>query len=128
MVRYGNVLYSTGSVLCIWKEKLLKGEEIIITDKQATRFYWSIDEAIDLIFKCLENATSCEPYLPEMKSMNLNDLLNAMVLKYLPKNKDLLIKEIGLQYGENLHEKLIVNGPTSNDTIKYTVDEIYTMI
>lgn len=128
LVRYGNVLYSTGSVLCIWKEKLLKGEEIIITDKQATRFYWSIDEAIDLIFKCLENATSCEPYLPEMKSMNLNDLLNAMVLKYLPKNKDLLIKEIGLQYGENLHEKLIVNGPTSNDTIKYTVDEIYTMI
>lgn len=128
LVRYGNVLYSTGSVLCIWKDKLLKGDEIIITDKQATRFYWTIEEAVDLIFKCLDNATSCEPYLPEMKSMNLNDLLNAMALKYLPNDKELLVKEIGLQYGENLHERLITDGPTSNDTVKYTVDEIYNLI
>ena len=34
LVRYGNVLYSTGSVLCIWKENLSKGKEIIITDKK----------------------------------------------------------------------------------------------
>ena len=128
LVRYGNVIYSTGSVLCLWKEKLLKGDEIIITDKNVTRFYWTREDAIQLIFDCLEHSTSCEPYLPEMKSMILGDILSAMVKKYLPDNKTLLVKEIGLQSGENLHERLIMDGMTSNDAIKYTIDEIYNMI
>ena len=128
LVRYGNVLYSTGSVLCIWKEKLMKGEEIIITDKKATRFYWTIDEAIQLIFDCLEKATNCEPYLPEMKSMYLGDILTAMVRKYLKEGAQEKVKEIGLQVGENLHEALIFNGPTSNDCEKYSVEEIMKMV
>lgn len=39
IVRYGNVLYSTGSVLCKWKEALLTGKPITISDPEATRFY-----------------------------------------------------------------------------------------
>ena len=128
LVRYGNVLYSTGSVLCIWKEKLMKGEEIIITDKNATRFYWTIDEAIKLIFDCLTHSNSCEPYLPEMKSMYLGDLLEAMTKKYLQEGAERKVKEIGLQVGENLHEALIQNGPTSNDCEKYSVEEIINMV
>lgn len=128
LVRYGNVLYSTGSVLCIWKEKLQKGEEIIVTDKLATRFYWHIDEAIELIFKCLKNSVNCQPFLPEMKSMYLGDILIAMSRKYLLSSVELKVKEIGLQIGENKHEALIMNGPTSEDAEKYTVDEIYELI
>jgi UDP-N-acetylglucosamine 4,6-dehydratase len=128
LVRYGNVLYSSGSVLPIWREKLLNGEEIIITDKKITRFYWTIDEAIQLIFDCLEKANSCEPYLPKMKSMILGDLLTAMAKKYLPIDKPLIIKEIGIQPGENLHEYLLMDGCSSNDVEKYNVDEIYEMI
>jgi UDP-N-acetylglucosamine 4,6-dehydratase/5-epimerase len=128
LVRYGNVLYSTGSVLCIWKERLLKGKEIIITDKNITRFYWSLDEAIKLIFDCLEHATSTEPYLPEMKTMSLGDILDAMVKKYLPKDKVLKVKEIGLQKGENLHERLIMDGPLSSEFKRFTIDEIYSII
>ena len=70
-VRYGNVLYSTGSVLCKWKDRILNDEELIITDPKATRFYWSIDQAIDLIFDCLKNAKDSSPYVPEMKSVFL---------------------------------------------------------
>jgi|TARA_B100001059_G_scaffold164943_2_gene164504 UDP-N-acetylglucosamine 4,6-dehydratase/UDP-glucose 4-epimerase len=128
LVRYGNVLYSTGSVLCIWKERLLKGEEIIITDKNVTRFYWSLEEAIKLIFDCLKYSTSTKPYLPEMKTMSLGDILEAMKMKYLPKDKELKVKVIGLQKGENLHERLIMNGPLSSEYEKYTIDEIYKMI
>lgn len=128
LVRYGNVLYSTGSVLCIWKERLLKGAEIIITDKNVTRFYWSLEEAIKLIFDCLKYSTSTEPYLPEMKTMSLGDILEAMKMKYLPKDKELKVKVIGLQKGENLHERLIMNGPLSSEYEKYTIDEIYKMI
>lgn len=128
LVRYGNVLYSTGSVLCIWKDKIQKEEELIITDKKATRFYWSIDEAIQLIFDCLKHSTNCDPYLPEMKSMYLGDLLTAMIKKYANNPDNIKIKEIGLQVGENLHEALILNGPTSNDSKKYSINEIYDMI
>lgn len=128
LVRYGNVLYSTGSVLCIWKEKLQRAEEIIITDRNVTRFYWTLDDAIKLIFDCLKHSTSCKPYLPEMKSMLLGDILTAMTRKYLPKGKEVQVKEIGLQQGENMHERLIMDGPLSNEYEKYTVDEIYDMI
>ena len=128
LVRYGNVLYSTGSVLCIWKEKLLKGEEIIITDKNITRFYWTREEAIKLIFDCLENSKDTTPYLPEMKSMILGDILEAMKIKYLPKDKVLKIKEIGLQLGENFHEKLTSDGLDSGQVDKYTIKEIISLI
>jgi UDP-N-acetylglucosamine 4,6-dehydratase/5-epimerase len=128
LVRYGNVLYSTGSVLCKWKELLLQGKEIIITDENVTRFYWTVDEAIKLIFECLENSVDCTPYLPEMKSMVLKDLLTAMTQKYLPKNCELKVKRIGLQLGENFHERILENGKTSNEVQKYTVEEIMEMV
>lgn len=128
LVRYGNVLYSTGSVLPIWRDKLINGEEITITDSKITRFYWTIEEAIQLIFDCLEKSNSCEPYLPEMKSMILGDLLSAMVKKYLPAGKELRVKEIGIQPGENLHEFLLMDGYSSNDVEKYNINEIYEMI
>ena len=111
-----------------WKDKLLNGEEITITDRNITRFYWHIDEAIKLIFHCLANATSSEAYLPQMKSMVLGDILEAMTRKYLPKDKVLIVNEIGLQKGENMHECLIMNGPTSANYDKYTIDEIEKMI
>jgi len=128
LVRYGNVLYSTGSVLCIWKEKIKKGEEIIISDGKITRFYWTLDEAINLIFKCLEKSKDCTPYLPEMKSMYLGDILEAMKMKYLPEGKELKIKKIGIQKGENFHEKLTSDGLDSSQVEKYKIKEIYDMI
>ena len=56
LVRYGNVLYSTGSVLCLWKDKLERGEEVIVTEPKATRFFWTIEQAVDLIFDCMRDA------------------------------------------------------------------------
>ena len=47
IVRYGNVLYSTGSVLCKWKDLLLEGKQVIVTDPEATRFFWTRDQAPD---------------------------------------------------------------------------------
>ena len=47
LVRYGNVLYSTGSVLCKWKELIRNGKEVTVTEPTATRFFWSVDQAID---------------------------------------------------------------------------------
>ena len=127
-VRYGNVLYSTGSVLCKWKDRLQNNEEIIITDPDATRFYWTVDQAIDLIFDCLENAQDSKPYVPEMKSMSVGDLLEAMIRKYLPEGNLPKVKKIGLQPGENLHEMILEEGPSSSEVERFTVEEILELI
>lgn len=127
IVRYGNIIYSTGSVLCKWKDKIKKNEEIIITSLDSTRFYWTIDQAIDLIFKCLKEAQDSTPFVPYMKSIKLEDLLKSMIEKYAKDGKFDKIKKIGLQPGENEHETL--NGEVfSNEVDNYTKEEIKQMI
>jgi UDP-N-acetylglucosamine 4,6-dehydratase/UDP-glucose 4-epimerase len=128
IVRYGNVLYSTGSVLCKWKDLIMQGKEVIVTELKATRFFWSIDQAIDLIFDCLENAKDSKPYVPAMKGMSVGSLLDAMIAKYAPVGIKIPIKTIGLQPGENLHERILENGPRSNEVELFTVEEILKLI
>jgi UDP-N-acetylglucosamine 4,6-dehydratase/UDP-glucose 4-epimerase len=127
-VRYGNVLYSTGSVLCKWKKNLQQGKEIIVTDPSATRFYWSVNEAIDLIFECLKKSKTSTPYVPKMKSMTINDLLEAMIIKYSSNMKRPKIRVIGLQKGENLHELISENMPDSFHSERFTIKEILKII
>jgi len=128
IVRYGNVLYSTGSVLCKWKELLSKGQPVVVTEPSATRFFWTVDQAIDLIYDCLENATDSKPYVPSMKAMSVENLLEAMSQKYLPKGSEKIVTIIGLQAGENLHERIIEDGPNSSEVEQYTVEEIKELI
>jgi len=128
IVRYGNVLYSTGSVLCKWKDLLQRGQEVIVTAPEATRYFWTIEQAVDLIFDCMKNATNSKPYVPEMKSMSVGDLLQAMSQKYLPRGLKLKMKTIGLQPGENLHEKIIEDGKHSNEVTRFSIEEIKEMI
>jgi len=127
IVRYGNVLYSTGSVLCKWKQAIESGGKLVVTDPHATRFYWTVDQAIDLIFKCLEYSTDTTPYCPMMKSLSVGDLLEAMIKKY-GNGSIYEVETIGLQVGENLHEKILESGPQSNEVDRYTIDEIVEMI
>ena len=128
IVRYGNVLYSTGSVLCKWKDLLQRGKQVVVTEPKATRYFWTIEQAVDLIFNCMENARNAKPYVPEMKSMSVGDLLTAMAEKYLPNGYSLDIKTIGLQPGENMHEKILEDGIYSNKAERFTIREIKEMI
>ena len=127
VVRYGNVLYSTGSVLCKWKQLILEQKELIITDPSATRFFWTVSEAVNLLFECMQSSTDSSPYCPYMKSMAMGDLLEAMILKYAQGNRP-KIKIIGLQPGENKHEKILKQGPSSDEVEKFTIEEIMELI
>jgi|TARA_R100000081_G_C4820523_1_gene179485 UDP-N-acetylglucosamine 4,6-dehydratase/UDP-glucose 4-epimerase len=127
IVRYGNVLYSTGSVLCKWKVLIEQGKEVIVTEPSATRFFWTVDQAIQLIMDCLEFASDSKPYCPSMKAMSVDNLLKAMIQKY-SKGQEIPIKVIGLQPGENLHEKVMEAGPYSNEADQFTVEDIISLI
>lgn len=127
LVRYGNVLYSTGSVLCKWKDLIEQGKEVIVTEPKATRFFWTVEQALELIYECMENSVDTTPYCPEMKSMSVGNLLTAMIEKY-SNGVDIPIKVIGLQDGENLHEKVLDKGPFSNEVEEFTIEEIKELI
>ena len=128
IVRYGNVLYSTGSVLCKWKELIENNQALIVTEPSATRFFWSVDQALDLIYDCLNNAKDSSPYVPTMKAMSIENLLEAMYVKYMPEGGSRQVKIIGLQPGENLHERILEDGPDSSQVDQYTVEEILPLI
>lgn len=127
IVRYGNILYSTGSVLCKWKDALARGQSLTITDPDATRFYWTGDQAVDLIFECFEKATDCSPYIGEMKAIRMGDLLEAMIEKYGNGVRPKIIQS-GLQPGESKHEILVESGMNSQEAEQYTPEEILALI
>lgn len=125
VVRYGNVMYSTGSVLEKWKKLLQKNEAVTITDPTATRFFWTVDQAVQLLYDCLEKSENSMPFVPRMKSIKMGNLLDCMIEKY--GDGVTRVKEIGLQLGENLHETM--DGETySDDCIEYTHAEIMSMV
>jgi len=127
-VRYGNVLYSTGSVLCKWKELIIQKKKLIVTDRDATRFFWTVDEAISLLLECLQEANDSTPWCPDMKSMKVGDLLDAMIQKYGDESHEYVVEVIGLQVGENKHEKILKDGSYSDQVERFTIEEIIGLI
>ena len=127
VVRMGNVIYSIDSVLYKWKSLIERGEEVIVTEPKATRFFLTKSQSVDLMLNGLESNNS-KPYCDIPKSTSIGNLLQAMANKYLPKEKKLKINEIGLQPNENLHEQIVDNGPMSNEMEQYTIEELEKMI
>lgn len=101
-VRYGNVIGSSSSFLTKWIPNMKKGVEVCITDPNMTRFFWTKDEAVDLIFKCIDEAKDATPFIPEMKGISMGKVLEACqeVYGYCP------VKTIGNRGGENMHETM----------------------
>ena len=67
-VRYGNVLGSTGSVLTIWRRQQERGEPFRITDKGMTRFWLTMEQAVDHLFKALRVMRGGEVIVPVIQS------------------------------------------------------------
>lgn len=122
-IRFCNLIYSTGSVLHKWKNAILEKKPVYVTDLNCTRFVQTIDSAssclIDLIHK--------DTYNLNCSAVSLKVLLQAMVDKYSI-DGIIDIVEIGLREGENLHEKIISNGPYSNEIKLLSVEEVKDMV
>jgi UDP-N-acetylglucosamine 4,6-dehydratase len=101
VVRYGNVAGSRGSVIPYFRMLIDQGRrELPITDFRMTRFWITLDEAVDLVFKALEIAKGGEIFVSKIPSFKVTDLARAM----LPGAK---LKEVGIREGEKLHEIMI---------------------
>lgn len=112
IVRYGNVAGSRGSIIPIFNTLIEKGEtELPITDTRMTRFWITLEQGVELVFKALSESKGGETYISKIPSFYITDLAKAM----LP---DVKIKEIGIREGEKLHE-VMVTKDDSRRTYEY---------
>ena len=116
VVRYGNVAGSRGSVIPIFQKILDDGKkELPITDLRMTRFWITLEQGVQLVFKALEESKGGETYISKIPSFHIGDLAKAMC-------EDSVIKEIGSREGEKLHEVMV----TKDDSrMTYEYDKHY---
>ena len=98
-VRYGNVIGSRGSVIPVFKAQKKTGK-ITITDEKMTRFWITLDQAVDLVVAALCHMQGGEIFVPRIPSMKITDLAKAIA-------PECEIETIGIRPGEKLHETLI---------------------
>jgi FlaA1/EpsC-like NDP-sugar epimerase len=114
IVRFGNVLGSTGSVIPLFHEQIMKGGPVVVTHKDVTRFFMLIPEAAQLVIQSGALAEKGEVFVLDMgesvKIVNLAETmieLAGMTVKSPTRpDGDIEIKFIGLRDGEKLYEEL----------------------
>lgn len=106
-VRYGNVFGSRGSVIDVWRQYAQRGDMLPITSPHMTRFWITLDEAIDLVVRALPCVQGGEIFVPVLPSVHMVDVAQAVAAEagaQLPYPLQL----IGLRPGgEKLHEELL---------------------
>ena len=112
VLRYGNVVGSRGSVVPLFHRLRKEGKAFTITDGRMTRFWITLDQAVEFSINCLQTMTGGEVFVPKIPSMKIVDLAKAMSDDPNP-----AFEIIGIRPGEKLHETLI-----SEDESRYAHD------
>jgi len=117
MVRFGNVLGSSGSVIPLFKSQIKKGGPVTITHKEITRFFMTIKEAVELVLQSLSIADNGDVVLLDMgEPVKIKYLaeqlirLSGLTIKDKNNGGDIEIIYTGLRPGEKLYEELLIDG------------------
>lgn len=101
VLRYGNVIASRGSVVQVWRERMAQGKALQISDERMTRFWLTLDMAVDYVMLALGRMRGGEVLVPVLKASPLTRLAQAVC----PGAK---LQDMGIRPGgEKLHEELM---------------------
>ena len=142
IVRFGNVLGSSGSVVPLFRQQIRDGGPITLTHRDVTRYFMTITEAAQLVIQAgamtvasMNGVKGAPVYLLDMGApVRIVDLAERMIElsgltvfdEDIRRDGDIEIKEIGLRPGEKLHEELLIGGEvmeTSHQKIKVAAEE-----
>ncbi|MCB9427714.1 MAG: polysaccharide biosynthesis protein [Actinobacteria bacterium] len=104
VTRYGNVMYSRGSVIPLFVEQVRAGKPMTITNPRMTRFLMSLDESVALVQYAFENAQPGDLFIRKAPASTIEDLAKAVALVM---GVEPQIQIIGTRHGEKLYESLL---------------------
>jgi UDP-glucose 4-epimerase len=108
VTRYGNVMYSRGSVIPLFVNQIKSEKPITVTDPAMTRFLMSLTESVDLVKHALENAETGDLFVRKAPAATIEVLLSALLELFEGAGKrDVEVKTIGVRHGEKLFESLL---------------------
>jgi UDP-glucose 4-epimerase len=105
VTRYGNVMYSRGSVIPLFIGQIKQGRPITITEPTMTRFLMSLSESVDLVKYAFENAESGDLFVRKAPAATILDLAKSLISLFGGSEDD--IQTIGFRHGEKLFESLL---------------------
>ena len=119
IVRFGNVLDSSGSVVPLFREQIKKRVPITVTHPEITRYFMSIGEAARLVIQAGAMSKNGEVFLLDMgQPVKIRDLALQMIeLSGLVPEKDIPLQYTGLRPGEKLYEELLIDPAQSKPTL-----------
>ncbi len=103
LTRYGNVMASRGSVIPLFLNQIQKGEPLTITDPNMSRFFMSLEDAVDLVLFAFEHGNPGDLFVNKAPAGSIGDLAKAIMELA---GKEVPIKIIGTRHGEKLYETL----------------------
>ena len=117
MVRFGNVINSSGSVIPLFLEQISKGGPITITHKDVERYFMTIPEASNLVIQSGEMMSGGEVFILDMgKQMKVLDIAKRLIhlsgrsVSENSNSEGIEIIEVGLRDGEKMYEELLISG------------------
>ncbi|MFV3545520.1 polysaccharide biosynthesis protein, partial [Mycobacterium tuberculosis] len=121
MVRFGNVLGSSGSVVPLFRSQIAAGGPITITDPEITRYFMTIPEAAQLVIQAGAMAQGGDVFVLDMgEPVRIVDLARSMIelsgLRVREEGSvdgDIAIEYVGLRPGEKLYEELLIGNSPS---------------
>ncbi|MEN9854369.1 MAG: hypothetical protein RLZ30_478 [Actinomycetota bacterium] len=105
VTRYGNVMYSRGSVIPLFISQIKSGKPLTITDPTMTRFLMSLAESVDLVKYAFENAQTGDLFVRKAPASTIDTLAHALIEIFGGKKEQ--IQTIGFRHGEKLYESLL---------------------
>lgn len=105
VTRYGNVMYSRGSVIPLFISQIKSGKPVTITDPTMTRFLMSLAESVDLVEYAFTNAETGDLFVRKSPASTIKDLAISLIEMFGGKADQ--IQNIGFRHGEKLYESLL---------------------
>ncbi|MGA7614051.1 MAG: polysaccharide biosynthesis protein, partial [Thermoanaerobaculia bacterium] len=103
-VRYGNVMYSRGSVIPLFIDQIKRGVPLTITEPRMTRFMLDLGDAIDLVQFAFENARQGDVFVKKAPACTVGDLAKTLLELFEADNE---FAVIGMRHGEKMFETLL---------------------